>query len=110
MENNLIKMAASAGHAIAYTIGPIFKQIIDFVQLYFTTNIALKSHNCVWLIGVTLIFDGTPQVIAQRCQITALSWPNDISSDNAVFKNRAQNIKCSVGCVARSAVLLKPIS
>ena len=29
-------MPASAGHAVAYTISPIFKQIIDYVQLYFT--------------------------------------------------------------------------
>ena len=29
MENNFIQMAASAGHAVAYTIGPIFKNIID---------------------------------------------------------------------------------
>ena len=44
MENNIIQIAASAGHAIAYTIGPIFKHIIDYVQLYFTndfTNIVL---------------------------------------------------------------------
>ena len=43
-ENNFIQMAASAGDAEAYTIGPIFKQIIDCVQLYFTyvfTNIVL---------------------------------------------------------------------
>ena len=32
MENNFIQMAASAGHAVAYTIGPIFKNIIDCVQ------------------------------------------------------------------------------
>ena len=38
MENNFIKMAASAGHAVAYTIGPIFKHIIDCVQLYFTNG------------------------------------------------------------------------
>ena len=31
MENNFIQMAASAGHAIAYMIGPIFKHIIDCV-------------------------------------------------------------------------------
>ena len=36
MENNFIEMAATAGHAAAYTIGPIFKHIIDYVQLYFT--------------------------------------------------------------------------
>ena len=34
---------------------------------------------------------------------------NDISSvaDDAIFKNRAQNIECIFGCVARRAVLLK---
>ena len=44
MENNFIQMATSAGHAEAYTIGSIFKHIIDCVQLYFTndfTNIVL---------------------------------------------------------------------
>ena len=43
-ENNVIQMAASAGHAVAYTSGSIFKHIIDCVQLYFTngfTNIVL---------------------------------------------------------------------
>ena len=44
MENNFIQMAASAGHAADYTIGPILKHIIDYVQLYFINgfkNIAL---------------------------------------------------------------------
>ena len=44
MENNFIQMAASADNAEAYTIGPIFKHIIDCVQLYFTngyTNMVL---------------------------------------------------------------------
>ena len=44
MEINFIQMAASAGHAVAYTIGPIFKHIIDCVPLYFIngfTNIVL---------------------------------------------------------------------
>ena len=39
-ENNFIQMAASAGHAVAYTIGWIFKHIVDCVQLYFT-NVVL---------------------------------------------------------------------
>ena len=42
MEKNFIQMASSVVHAVAYTIGPIFKHIIDRVQLYFTnvfTNI-----------------------------------------------------------------------
>ena len=33
MENNFIQMAASAGHAVAYTINRIFKHIIDCMQL-----------------------------------------------------------------------------
>ena len=44
MENNFIQMAISAGHSVAYTIGPIFKHIINYVQLYVTndfTNIVL---------------------------------------------------------------------
>ena len=44
MENNFIQMAASADHVVVYTIGPIFKHMIDCVQLYFTngfTNIVL---------------------------------------------------------------------
>ena len=44
MQNNFIQMAASAGHEVAYTIGQIFKHIIDCVQQYFTngfTNIVL---------------------------------------------------------------------
>ena len=53
------------------------------------------SLNCLWLVGVALIFDGILQKIVQRCQIAAARWPNDISSaaDNAIFKNRAQNSK-----------------
>ena len=43
MENNFIQMAASAGQAVAYMIGSIFKHIIDCVQLYF-----IYIHN-VWL-------------------------------------------------------------
>ena len=59
---------------------------------------------------VSVIFDGTPQILVQRYQIVAARWPNNINSaaDNAILKNRVQNIECSFGCVARSAVLLKP--
>ena len=96
MENNFIQMAATAGHAVAYTIGPILKHIIDCVQLHFTngfTIIVLKSVNCLWLVGVTLIFDDSLQIIIQRCQIAAPRWPNYISSaaDNAIFKKSANH-------------------
>ena len=38
MENNFIQMTTTAGHAVAYTIGPIFKHIIDCAQLYITND------------------------------------------------------------------------
>ena len=38
MENNFFQMAASAGHAVAYTICSILKHIINCVQLYFTNG------------------------------------------------------------------------
>ena len=38
MENNFIQMAASASHAVDYTIGPFFKHIIDCMQPYFTNS------------------------------------------------------------------------
>ena len=38
MQNNFIQMAASADHPEAYTIGPIFKYIIDCVQPYITNG------------------------------------------------------------------------
>ena len=40
MENNLIQMA---GHAVANTIGPIFKHIIDYVQLYLIFKASIDS-------------------------------------------------------------------
>ena len=38
MENNFIEMTVSAGYTVTYTIGPIFKHIIDYVPLYFTND------------------------------------------------------------------------
>ena len=38
MENNIIQMATSAAHAVAYTIGLIFRHIIDCVQLRLTNG------------------------------------------------------------------------
>ena len=35
MENNFIEMANSAGHAVAHTIDPIFKHIIDCAAAVF---------------------------------------------------------------------------
>lgn len=57
----------------------------------------LLSFKAVILSGLTLIFDGTPQIIVQLCQFPAPKWPTGISSvaDNAIFKSRAPNIECT---------------
>ena len=46
------------------------------------------------LVGVTLIFDDTPHIIAQRCQIAAPRWPNDINFAvyNAICKTSKPNV------------------
>ena len=43
MENNFIEMAASASHAVAYTIGPIFKHIIDCISPMASGILSFKS-------------------------------------------------------------------
>lgn len=87
-----VNMAAWVG----YTMGPIFKHIIDSVQLYFGNdlrNIVLESANFLWLVGVTLILGGSPQIIVQRCQIGVPMWSTDISpaANNSILKTGAQN-------------------
>ena len=42
-----------------------------------------------------------------RSSITGHKTSSRSVADNVIFKNRAQNIECSLGCVPRSAVLLK---
>ena len=43
MENNFIQLAASAGHAVVYTIGPIFKRVIDCVQRILSFKASIVS-------------------------------------------------------------------
>ena len=40
MENNFIQIVASVDHAVAYTIRPVIKYIIDCVELYFTNGLS----------------------------------------------------------------------
>lgn len=69
-------------HAVAYTIGPIFKHFIDCEQMSLA-------------VGITLFYGGTPQKV-QRYNISVSKWPSDINSaaDIAFLKNHAQNIEC----------------
>ena len=69
MEINFIQMAASAGHAVAYTIRLIFKYIHEYYPLKRKLSLACPRNTT---------FDGTPEIIAQRCQIAAPIRPSDI--------------------------------
>ena len=53
MKNNFIQMAASAGHAVSYMIGTIFKHIIDCVQLYFTNGFTKFSFKASIVSGLS---------------------------------------------------------
>ena len=82
MENNSQSVRfLSTLSIVCSSISPMASRILSF-----------EGVNFLGLIGVTFIFDGTPQIIVQRCQISAPKWPSDISSaaDNAIYKNKAQ--------------------
>ena len=52
MENNCNQMASSAGHSSAYTIGPIFKHIIDCVHLISPMALRIFSFKASIIFGV----------------------------------------------------------
>lgn len=101
------------GLAVHHTVGLIFEYILDGMRLYLincNADIVLEGVNCCWFVRITFVFDGSPQIIVQRCQIAAPRRPNDIriSADDAIIEDNAQKIERSVGCVTRGAVLLEP--
>ncbi|XP_018304756.1 uncharacterized protein [Mycetomoellerius zeteki] len=106
-------MTSTTGLTVAHTMNPILKYFFDCMSLNFMNgnfNLVFQGINCLWMISVTFIFNGTPQKIIQWSQVTASRRPIDISisADYSIFENTAQKIDCNVGCVARSAILLKP--
>ena len=58
-------------------------------------RVTMTNYVCMYVVGVTLIFEGNPKIIVQRWQIAAPRWSNDISSaaDNVIF-SRPVEIKC----------------
>ena len=62
------------------------------------------------MVSVSLILNGSPQKIVQRCQITAPRRLIDIriSADYSIFEKGVQKIDFYVVCVATGPVLLKP--
>ena len=68
-----------------------------------------QGLNRLWMVSATLILNGSPQKIVQRCQITAPRRSIDIriSADYSIFENGAQKIDCYVGCMASVPILLK---
>ena len=72
MKNNFIQMTASVGHAVAYTIGPIFKHIIGVAvfhqcPLNRQLSLACRRNTYLW------------RHPTNNNQIAAPRWPNDIS-------------------------------
>ena len=65
-------------------------------------DFVFQGLNRLWMVSATLIFNGSPQIILQRRQITAPRRPIDIriSAEYSIFENGAQKIDCYVGCVA----------
>ena len=86
-----------------------FKSAIKKLMDIFS-NFVFQALNRLWMVNVTLILNGSPQKIVQRCQITAPRQPIDIriSADYSIFENGARKIDCYVGCVASGPVLSKP--
>ena len=86
----------------------IFFQKCGFIKKNF--DFEFYDLNCLWMVSVTLILNGSPQKRVQRGQIIASRRPIDIriSADYSIFENGAQKVNCNVGCVANGPVLLKP--
>ena len=72
-------------------------RILTLCQL----SLTCRCNNYLWRhpINNSATMSNRSSEVAKRHQLCG---------DNGIFKNRAQNIECSFGCVARSAILLKP--
>ena len=111
MENNFIRMAASAGHAVDYTIAPFFKHIIDCQLKQNVTNIHLFNY-C----EQKFIQHG-PITIAIDCKGLSLlifeeKWPNYASEPKSALKSdsfwvrRVFNVCVRVICAPNALILL----
>ena len=128
MENNFIQMAASADHAVAYAIGPIFKHITDCVQLYFTngfTNIRCVTRSAVLLKPniANILLQFFEQKFVQRGPITTAidcnallileeKWPNSAfgpkskPNSNSFSVRQLFNVCVRVFCAPNATILL----
>ena len=61
MEKSFIQMAASAGHTAVANYRLCAAVLHQLLHEYY-----------LWIVSITLIFDGSPEIIVQRCQIAAL--------------------------------------
>ena len=67
MENNFIQMVASAGHLVAYTMDPIFKHIIDCVQLYLTNGFTCSCSLTVTVSSYSFSKKNGPIMPLDKC-------------------------------------------
>ena len=94
-------------------LGPGFtfnKPTLYYLTLATSISVSVRRDHQFHLVSSAVWYDQYSRIIILMLVITAPRWPNDISSaaNNAIFKNREQNIECSFGCVTCSAFLLKP--
>ena len=90
-------MTATAGLNVPHSINPIFQYIFDclgFNPMNGNFDFVYQGINRLWMVSVTLVFNGSPQKIVQRGKITAPRQPIDniISADYLTFKNGVKGL------------------
>lgn len=113
MKSDFVHVAPSTGLTVCLSVTPISDDILNYLGANFTQNsrnVVFQSWNCLWIIRITSVFNGTLQEEVQRCQIAATRRPIDISwtADYAVVKLGAQKVDRKSACMACGAILLKP--
>ena len=91
MKHNIIQMTATAGLTVPHSINSIFQYIFDslgFNPMNSNFDFVFQGLNCLWMVSVTLILNGSPQKIVQGGQITAPRRPIDtrISDDYSIIE------------------------
>ena len=90
------------------------KFVLEWITILVEFTIPLINTGPWWsFIGKNLIkfIETLLLMLFLACRRNTYLWrhpTNNIPADNAIFKNRAQNLECSYGCVERSLDLLKP--
>ena len=93
---HIIQMTTTAGLTVPHSMNPIFQYIFDCLSFNLVCgnfDFVFQGLNRLWMFGVILIFNGYPQKIVQRGQITAPRRPIDIrvSADYSIFEKLVEH-------------------